>query len=564
MTFTFLVMRASFVAVSCLMLGAATGFFLGKISPAPTPPPAEIASRKPSLPKKVDRTRTFSSTGEVFKSSSQLARWSDLESLISRDPVQALHRALSEFKGVALREAVRSILADWARSDLKGALAQVQTIGKVVGTREAWIIMIEAVGPVDAEAVRQALQKEPTGPMHGQLFALLAPHLGRQDPSGALQWVQQLPAGLPRYQAAAGLMEAFAENQPGFVENLIATFSPEEQKNLLKHFSHQWGAKDFLQALAWAKGRQTPENNDLVKLTIQGLAESIEKGNISGATLVEKSSEWIRLLDGEREGTRLVVTIAHVLAQGDPLRGLNWVDQIPDSSQRGAARQQLLREWAQISPEAALTYGISLKPEERGSMVRDGARAWAYYDADKALAWVESQTDDQIRSAAMVGAIMALADTNPKRAVEKFPLLAPEDLKNFRVDELVRSWARLEPEAAARWVEKLPEGAALESGAHAVARQWGFTDSTATAAWIQKLPPGRTQDAALDAFVDSVDGNDPKMATLAAAAISDPKRREAKMAQGVSRWMEKDRPSAEAWLQQSDLSEKVRLQILAR
>jgi hypothetical protein len=95
-----------------------------------------------------------------------------------------------------------------------------------------------------------------------------------------------------------------------------------------------------------------------------------------------------------------------------------------------------------------------------------------------------------------------------------------------------------------------------------VARQWAFADSDATAHWLTSLPSGPPRDAAIDAFITTMDGYDPALATAWAMAIEDPKQRQNKIGSAWLRWLERDPAAARLWVNGAEISEELRRQMV--
>jgi hypothetical protein len=88
-----------------------------------------------------------------------------------------------------------------------------------------------------------------------------------------------------------------------------------------------------------------------------------------------------------------------------------------------------------------------------------------------------------------------------------------------------------------------------------------LADAEGSANWIGTLQAGPTRDAAIRAFVQSVDGYDAGLATTWATAIEDPRQRRDSLTSAFNRWLQSDVPQAEAWLARAKLSEDLRAEL---
>ncbi len=98
----------------------------------------------------------------------------------------------------------------------------------------------------------------------------------------------------------------------------------------------------------------------------------------------------------------------------------------------------------------------------------------------------------------------------------------------------------------------------------AVAGNWAQVDSAGAAVWLQNLAPGRSRDSAIAGYVGTVADSDPQKATQWVAAIVDEKTRLSVMEWIARPWLRMDEAAARAWIEQSELSQETKQELLHR
>jgi hypothetical protein len=120
-------------------------------------------------------------------------------------------------------------------------------------------------------------------------------------------------------------------------------------------------------------------------------------------------------------------------------------------------------------------------------------------------------------------------------------------------------WVKRDPTATLEW---LSAGAADEVGAEAIRRvlsRWLEQDRPAAEEWLGSASPATLPDPALDLYArDLAKRSEIEMAISWAESIRDESLREASLEAVATPWYRREPEAAEAWLQQSPLSEEAR------
>jgi hypothetical protein len=222
-------------------------------------------------------------------------------------------------------------------------------------------------------------------------------------------------------------------------------------------------------------------------------------------------------------------------AEVDPLAALSHAGRMGPAGE--AARQEVLRSWANYEPSAAAewfkTNKARFSPEQRTGDASGAAtermnaasvigRAWARQDAEAALSWASSLEGDFHRS----------------------------------VDAVISEIAKGDPTEAVRLAGGLESGGSARTR-EVIAIQWAAVDFAATDAWIRTLPAAE-QAGLRSRAISALSVTDPQAAARAFDALPDGEGKERGVADLVKSWASKDFHEAERWLsaQESDSVKK--------
>lgn len=103
----------------------------------------------------------------------------------------------------------------------------------------------------------------------------------------------------------------------------------------------------------------------------------------------------------------------------------------------------------------------------------------------------------------------------------------------------MKQWGDQDPEAAALWLDSLPDDAASQPAAAGLATAWAAYDEDAACAWADSLPAGPAHDGAAASLADSLARHQPDEAWSLASSIADPKTRAEAFFDVACRWRNK-------------------------
>lgn len=219
------------------------------------------------------------------------------------------------------------------------------------------------------------------------------------------------------------------------------------------------------------------------------------------------------------------------------------------------------RVWAKLDPAAAVAWADKQANSDFKDSQMDGViTAWMKTDLPAAAAYAREHLDGTIKSESRVAhAANLLAGQDPKAAIAYIESLPEGTARQFAQTMAAIKWAYNDPVAAAAWVSSLPPAAQGAASASVVA-MWVPQDPQAASNWINTLQ-GDARDSAISAYSANLAPRDPGTALSWAQSIAGDSIRTSTVEALVVQWLSRDRTSASAWINNSQLSveEKQRL-----
>lgn len=270
-----------------------------------------------------------------------------------------------------------------------------------------------------------------------------------------------------------------------------------------------WAERDPAALTAWFKepAHATVRNSQLVKLTgvlfLRDPAAALALAHDFPLQwrLPEQAKGWIKadpeaatkLLNslpfGRYNANAAVGEALPQWAEKDPKAAAEW--SVSQGKENEGAGQYFLEKsletWVSRDPKAAAAFIAKLPP---GSAPAEGmVKAWAANDPTAAIQWIEQSPS--LKKGELIGAaIMAVADSDVKRAAELVSGMADTHLRDKATAGLTRAWALKDPLAALTWAAALPNGPARNNSLVDAASTWAGKDVNAAAEWAKAAPEG--------------------------------------------------------------------------
>lgn len=377
---------------------------------------------------------------------------------------------------------------------------------KGIGARLVWLLCVCLPVACSVESQTDAQEKpaveailevllEPDDFARARRLSTLLPTLGSESVPEARRALES-PAVDRRAVEIALLLRFWATHDPAGASDWALSRSPRGlRSSSLAVAIETWARADPNAALAWI--RATPPSTEIGSEAIEvALIRGWFDSNHSGL------EDYIRNLGPSFERQRALASLARrSIQRNGPGVLVSWAEALPDEPRRFklAAFRQVASELAQrTDPAAAVAWCEAHCDGPFGSNVRKlVAMRWAARDGPAAFEWLATAPAGAERDRAVQDAFLA--------------------------------WLRTDREAALGWVEA--------------------SSSEGIEPWLRP---------ALDLYAVSISDERPIEALSWAAQINDDTRRETAFIAIARRWREQDPSAAEAWVEQSPLSEKAR------
>ena len=438
---------------------------------------------------------------------------------------------------------------------------------------------------------------EDAGTAKYRVIASVVSGWARQDPDGALEWIETEADPRMKEGAVAAVLDAMGDlDREGTLE--LYHRAVEEGRleagewNMGRMFA-DWAKAAPQEAMARALTlRETTDNDSAVDGVLSAWALSAPDGGI----------EWIREnMEGDARADALR-TLLGTWSEGEPRAAAEfiltaperdsfqgelwqalgiwsdtdfaaasgWVDAIADAELQDAARAELVRRAEH--PFDSESFRYALEHLDRPGMfdaVKGHAGRLAAEDPEAALVWADEYLDDpQQRREFIADVFDTWGDELPSDAAKNLDRLPADATRLELHQEVARSWAETEADAARDWVEELPPGPERDRAVEGLVDGWVQKDIPGAGRWIQTFPPGVVRDdlsqrealanMGKHAIQHSVD---------AARRIDDPFLRELTFEIMFKMWIRDRSKVADARpfiLESPDISEGVRWRILHR
>ncbi len=472
----------------------------------------------------------------------------------AKDPSCAL--AVSDgVEDVQIKRQIRSMaLMSMVHKDPQRALGLVRKAAE--GDDSIFLFQVFSEwGNQDPEAAKAALnQLSGRNADHARMALIFS--LTLTDPKAAWDYTLTLPPTSEGYQdAQVRVVQQWAKNDPKAALKAALSISDATVKGQATSCAiRNWAQSDFGGALKYAVSVE----DSTVRADILRSLSNNSSGNrkeLLGAVL-----DHMPPGDGFQQAVSSIFSgwagdnpseAVAAISQLPPGRVFsNAANQIASQWAHGAANKQEVVDWVRTLPEG----------EARSNSLSSAFNEWSASDPQAALKALSSLSLDDKKSAASA-LVSGWSRKTPEAALQWASSITDAGERTSIVQTAVSQWASTRPDAAARYVERLPESE--RSGPmQAVVNNWASKDTEAAAAWVERQPSGASKDAALGALTRKISQEDPEAALTWVAGISDTNQRLGQTENIARDWIRQDPATAKAWISTSKLPENLRTQLL--
>ena len=228
---------------------------------------------------------------------------------------------------------------------------------------------------------------------------------------------------------------------------------------------------------------------------------------------------WSNALQHPNRQARLrgLANASAQLAMSDPLAAMNLISELNELNDRRILQRQVIQIWTRTEPEGAIEWLLehptqtnnqllasvlgayaqsdaqaamqiaeSLNGNNRISAMTNVLGPWTRQNTEAALAWLNQQTDSQLRQRSIPTIASSLAAEDFSRVEQWLDALEPEESR-LAETYVMLNLGRGNPDAAARQIERIDDNDRRTNMANSLVGQWAREDGNATAQWIEQL-----------------------------------------------------------------------------
>lgn len=482
--------------------------------------------------------------------------------LASLDPRRAVdflrqHRGLEGLLGTAFLE--------WADQDLSAAVERALELepgGRLISQLAREIHSGQAEALYDL-LVERDLAKQNSA-QYGYLLASLYDSGAVEAAEKALRH-ELVYSAHSVFRLSIGLSEIFrrwSEDDPRALLAWVDELDDAVEKDIvLYNLARAWGGRDPLTGFEtlWPRLDSKQQNALIDEIryehavadgdfdeTLTWIDDNIHSTELHGKALVglleglrysqfpERLTEIVSLLDPSTHG--LARALEHAAREWAAIDGdalEAWIETQDDPRIRSAAQSGLLTHWSRVDASKTL----ELLPVMETSAAADAVASWGFFE--QLLLQVDEPREafalipEPLRGSAINAHSKRLAQESP---VEIFELLRAQDPNAERDSALqyaLAQWATSDPESVAARVEAFEEGALGDDAARNLVNTWARFDIEGATGWLESREPGPGRDAAAEELVRAHLSRQPDMALTLAQSIDDRERRVAMMADSL-------------------------------
>ncbi|MDJ0701458.1 MAG: hypothetical protein QNJ07_16535 [Woeseiaceae bacterium] len=181
------------------------------------------------------------------------------------------------------------------------------------------------------------------------------------------------------------------------------------------------------------------------------------------------------------------------LAQVDPHKALEYLDQFPDPGNRQSVRHVAATAMARSDPHAALAWARNNDTSGDESLLLGVITEIAQRDAQLALAETQSISSPDMRAHAHTAILAQVAKSDPAAAAEIFEMIDDPRVRGSSVQKLANAWAQVDIHAAIDWVLALPDNYQNDA-LRGIVRDLTQRDIDAAIRVLPRLPARETGD----------------------------------------------------------------------
>ncbi len=433
----------------------------------------------------------------------------------------------------SLKYYAQSLLAFWAERDFGAMRAWYEGLSTQMSKdlTPAFITAFTTVDPGGAlnwlenssPEVRSAL-------MNPSLVTTLAHSVGLLEPDRLARMLMPVGAQAPR------------EGPGQFKSPELGT----ELNTLFSELAKRQPAESAARALALPPGRIRTE-------AVVAVAKTWAE------TDPEAAKAWADRVQDAALGEQVTAACALGMAATRPEEAIAWMNSQPATANKTDNMRQIFSRWADFDPEAALAW-IDAQPKDAGMDEYLGAalNPNPFVHGRKAMQLIS----DRLAAGKSLGFGTAIGLTGYTFAIREGPdsaldiasgplAQAPGDVARVVWQGLVSGAAETDPEKAAAWAARQPEGYIRRSATDAIASKWEMSDLPGALTWAKGFPRSEDYDSARTSIGNLAAADDLQGSIEIINGVTDPEEKTKWQRSAIFRAWKSDRSETEAWVTQT-------------
>jgi hypothetical protein len=328
------------------------------------------------------------------------AVYQSLQAAAKKDPDEALRWASENLKGKELESALDTVFWFAARNDVEAALSKARAMPESSGRNTSLASVATSLADVDPERALKLADELPEGESRASAITRVCEMWSQRDPqaaaawafdhlpgetagglnyilnnwqrsdlSGALQWLDTLPASARKNDLIRWAMRDLPYSDSEEAQTEFAKLEADSQRAGAQWFSAAWAANDPDAAVKWTTA-----------LTDDEARANAIKGVISSWSYyhTEDAAKWVNELPGGLDRDVAAQSFATTVVGKDPRGAIEWASSIADDLRRETALRQVVTSWIGRDKGAAtdwLASDTSLPEALRAELQRTAAVA---------------------------------------------------------------------------------------------------------------------------------------------------------------------------------------------
>lgn len=298
-----------------------------------------------------------------------------------------------------------------------------------------------------------------------------------------------------------------------------------------------------------SRGEASSSNN-----TSRSLAEKRARTGGFPASAVARLGTIVRNEDA-LDRYRSMLSFIDGLAAEDYEAAISEFRSMGMTEQRFGEYAMLLSAWAKADPISALAYA---KENTSTPFATDTIlSAWASHDPEAAIRWAQQNHTGEEANPYLVGVIRAIAATDPLRATQLITSMPRSTERASALDGLLPALLAQGNLTTREWIDSIQDESLRNGAMMRVAEKFAATDPEGTIAWL-RAHPGEASQRRMDDVFRTWANNDPNAAMSAFSGLPAGDERSNALRGLVSNLAESDPQAAVALMDQhtGDVNER--------